>query len=89
MKRRKVEEAFGFANETLSELVRANQYQFIQTEYIRSENEKVITYKTFRKLMALIDPAKPENQIKILFQLLDSDDNQLLGWFKSFSLFLF
>ena len=36
--------------------------------------------------MALIDPAKPENQVKILFQLLDSDNNQLLGWLKNFLL---
>jgi hypothetical protein len=53
--------------------------EFKETEFLKTSTQYVITYDIFLKLMKLIDPMKKENQIKIFFELLDFDDNNLLS----------
>jgi len=43
--------------------------------------QKYISFEIFHKLLKLVDPNKKDNQIKILFKLIDSDDNQLISMF--------
>jgi hypothetical protein len=57
----------------------ANSVEFKETEYLRSTSQHVITYPRFEKLMKLIDPNKKENQIRIIFELIDFDNNNLLS----------
>ena len=60
---------------------------FKETEFLKSSYQHVITYNIFSKLMQLIEPTKKENQIKILFELIDFDNNKLLS--KVFVTFFF
>ncbi len=59
------------------------KYEFKQTEFIRSNHEPVITYEKFHKLLKKVNESLPENHIKIIFHLLDADENNLLS-FKEF-----
>lgn len=60
-------------------------YVYTQTEFIKNESTYVVTYESFERLMKLVDTSKNDNQIGILFQILDIDTNQVLS-FKEFLL---
>lgn len=51
------------------------------TELVKSEFEFVINYNVFEKLMKHVKPTYRQKQIKLLFDILDSDKNGLLGTF--------
>jgi Ca2+-binding EF-hand superfamily protein len=48
-------------------------------DFIKSENEKVVTFNRFKKLMNIVDENKSDIQIKYIFKILDSDDNGLIS----------
>ena len=85
IKRAKINEAFEYIKDILSELVekKPDMYKFETTEFIKSPSASVITYEKFIFLMKRIYPKMPENQFEIIFHILDSDGNNLLT-FKEF-----
>ncbi len=85
LKRNKIKEAFNFMHDLLCDLVNQSpdKYEFKQTEFIRSDHEQVITYEKFHKLLKIVNRRLPDNHIKIIFHLLDADENELLS-FKEF-----
>lgn len=59
--------------------------EFKITELVRSEFEFVINYNVFTKLMKCVDAQKyTKKQIKILFDILDTDKNGLLCKFRKY-----
>lgn len=68
-------------HDILSDLITKmpDKYTYKATEFIESENQQVMTYEKFHALMTHVNKKIPENQLKILFHLLDSDENELLS----------
>ncbi len=90
LKRCKIEDAFNIIRQPLSDFLSREEnnvvdesgttrFEFKKTEFINSSNDKIINYEAFSKLMKNVDPNKSDNQIEILFKLLDKDENQLLS----------
>jgi hypothetical protein len=75
LKRDKMKEAFDMIRNVLNDFTSKDKEE---TEY----KQKYITFEIFHKLLKLIDPSKKDNQIKILFKLIDSDDNKILSNFE-------
>jgi Ca2+-binding EF-hand superfamily protein len=48
-------------------------------DFIKTENEKVVTFNRFKKLMNIVDENKSDIQIKYIFKILDTDDNGLIS----------
>lgn len=55
----------------------------IETEFINNDTQHVLSLESFIKLIKLADHTKSDNQINILFQVLDLDQNRALS-FKEF-----
>lgn len=81
LKRTKVNEAFEFIKDILSDIIEHDpfKYKFETTEFVKSPSVSVITYEKFSALMKRIYPQMPANQLEIIFHILDSDENQLLS----------
>lgn len=79
LKQDKIADAFNLLKITIKSLNLNGEINNSVTEFVKSENEKVITWQIFFKLMKLTEPIMSENQIKVLFQLIDFDQNNLLS----------
>lgn len=80
LKRTKIKDAFDLLKQPISQIKNVNH---TQTEYIKTSFESVLSYENFFRLIKLSDATKSDNQIKILFNVLDLDDNESLS-FKEF-----
>lgn len=82
LKRNKIKDAFDLIKISLKNLTSGEDnsvYDCKLNKYIRSEFEYVVTYDIFNKLMTNVNEKLTENQINIIFDLLDLDGNKLLG----------
>lgn len=86
LKRDKIKEAFEFMKDLLHDLIvnEPEKYKFSPTDYVKSEQDHVITYDKFIALMKKVDRKMPANQVDIIFKLLDVDDNSYLGLCKNY-----
>ncbi len=85
LKRGKIHEAFEFIKDILTELIKKDpiKYKFEITDVVKSPRVSVITSEKFSVLMKLVCPKMSETQIGVLFDILDTDENDLLV-FKEF-----
>lgn len=82
LKRNKINDAFNLIKIPLKDLIKLDKsFGFKETEFVKSDFEYVIPMERFRKLIKLIEPKMNENQINILFELIDFDKNSLLSKF--------
>lgn len=80
LKRNKIRDAFDLISISYQSLINENPslYKFEKTAYISRETDKVITIEIFYKLIKLIDPKRKNSHIKLIFELIDWDKNNLL-----------
>ena len=84
VKRNKIKEAFDLIRVSLKDLTDKtlplnSEDEYKETAFIGSSDESVINMEIFSKLMELINPKKGPDQIKVIFEVLDTDNNNLLS----------
>lgn len=85
VKRTKMNDAFNLIRVPVKNVIETGEIAELKmTSYVKNEFEYVVSFSVFKKLLSSVDSNLSDNQVKILFRIIDFDSNELLSKYYDF-----